>query len=203
MPLPEAAKTGDFSQNDITKLSFLRLGVYPRFMTELDQFWSRMIESTAQRAQSLGQHDIVDYLRLRAANDAIRSAGITWLFDSVIEIAAEIGRPRPAVTIDRAEPHTFTRGNSSMVGSLLNIRRGVRCLSVEAGWTRTPSDGIMRGGVLAAARLRHFGMSRENADLSLVYANGLPIWHFDNDEGDRRPLRLVDLKGHFQILTGG
>jgi hypothetical protein len=60
----------------------------------------------------------------------------------------------------------------------------------------------MRGGVLAAARLVHFGISRSNADLSLIYAGELPIWHFDDGEGTRRPLRLVDLNRHFDILVG-
>lgn len=171
-------------------------------MTELDQFWSAMISQAAARALDSGRGDIVDYLRLRAANDAIRTEGVKWLFDSAIEIAANITRIGPSLNIERAEPHSFARGSSNMVGSKLSVQHGVRCLTIEAGWTRTPSDGIMRGGVLAAARLVHFGISRSNADLSLIYSGELPIWHFDDGEGTRRPVRLVDLNRHFDLLVG-
>ena len=171
-------------------------------MTELDQFWSEMIDRAAANARNSGNGDIVDYLRLRAANDAIRAEGVKWLFDSAIEIAANITRIGPSLNIERAEPHSFTRGVSNMVGSKLSVQHGVRCLTIEAGWTRTPSDGVMRGGILAAARLVHFGISRSNADLSLLYAGELPIWHFDDLEGNRRPLRLVDLNRHFDLLVG-
>lgn len=198
----KAINIGVLCQNDITKLSFRRLGVYPRSMTELDQFWSEMIDRAATRALTSGNGDIVDYLRLRAANDAIRAEGVKWLFDSAIEIAGSITRSGPTLNIERTDPHSFARGTSNMVGSKLTLQHGVRCLTIEAGWTRTPSDGIMRGGVLAAARLVHFGIGRSNADLSLLYSGDLPIWHFDDLEGNRRPLRLVDLNRHFDLLIG-
>ncbi|MEP6944320.1 MAG: hypothetical protein ABJA02_00265 [Acidobacteriota bacterium] len=166
-------------------------------MTELDQFWSAMIKQATEKAVDSGRHDIVQYLHLRAVNDAIRSEGVKWLFDSIIEIASSANRNNAAIEIETREPHSFTRGNSNMVGSLVNLRQGVRCLTVEAGWTRTPADGIMRGAMLAAARISHFGISRSNADLSLAYSGELPIWHIDQVDDRRRPLRLVDLNEHF------
>jgi hypothetical protein len=171
-------------------------------MTELDQIWSQMLESAAVKALDSGRDDLVEYLRLKAANDAIRVAGVTWLFDALIEIASETTRRGQAVSIDRKEPHNHRRGTSNMVGSLVQIRLGVRCLMLEAGWTRTPADGIMRGGVLAAARISHFGMARNNADLSLAYAGDLPIWHIEDEDGKRRPFRICDLREHFDIFLG-
>lgn len=171
-------------------------------MTELDQFWSEMIRQAAARAQNSGRQDIVEYLRLKAANDAIRAEGVKWLFDSLIEIAANVNRNNAAITLERREPASFARGSSNMVGSQLNLRLGVRCLTIEAGWTRTPADGIMRGGTLAAARIVHFGMHKANADLSLAYAGELPVWHLEDEDGNRRPFRLPDLLGHFQIFLG-
>ena len=72
----------------------------------------------------------------------------------------------------------------------------------EAGWTRTPADGIMRGGVLAAGRISHFGMSRSNADLSLAYQGEVPLWHVEASDGRRLPLRIADLNQHFLIFLG-
>jgi hypothetical protein len=169
-------------------------------MTELDQMWSQMLKTVAAKANDSGRHDIVEYIRLKAANDAIRAEGVNWLFDALIELASDINRGDLQLAIERHEPHNFARGNSNMVGSLVNVRHGVRCLTVEAGWTRTPSDGIMLGGTLAAARISHFGIRKANADLSLAYAGDLPLWHIEDDDGRRRPFRIRDLHDHFQIL---
>lgn len=165
-------------------------------MTELDQVWSKMLTDAGENAERLGRREIADYLRLKASNDAIRSAGLKWLFDTVIEAAGREMRDRPLMAIDREDPHSFRIGNSRMVGALVRIRLGVRCLTFEAGWARTPSDGIMRGGALAIARVSHFGMPDGNAELRLVRAEPLPEW-FD-DEG-----RLVDaasLARHVEML---
>lgn len=171
-------------------------------MTELDQFWSSMIRQAAEKAADSGQSDIVGYLRLKAANDAIRAAGVDWLLKSVSELAAVANRDNAALQIENVGPHRFARGNSNMVGSAVTLRHGVRCLTFEAGWTRTPADGIMRGGILAAARISHFGMPRSNANLSLAYAGEMPLWHIDAPDSVRRPLRIVDLHEHFLIFLG-
>ncbi len=151
-------------------------------MTELDQIWSKMLIDAGQRASDTGSQEIAEYLRLKATNDAIRTAGVGWLFDTVLEIAGrEMGR-RHGVNIEREEPHRFDRGSSIMVGSLIRINHGVRCMTVEAGWARTPSDGIMRKGALAFARIAHFGMPKVGAEMRLVRAEPMPEW-FDEDGG--------------------
>jgi hypothetical protein len=125
---------------------------------------------------------VAEYLRLKVTNDAIRSRGVAWLIDAFAEAAAHEQLRHSNLSIIREEPHRFERGTSRMVGSLLEIRQGVRCLSVAAGWARTPSDGIMRGGALAIAHIRHFGISKAGEELRLVHGDDLPEWL--NDRGD-------------------
>ena len=169
-------------------------------MTELDQIWSQFLTEAALRARNDDSSEIADYLRVKAVNDAIRNEGVRWLFDAAIELAAELNRRSAAIEIERIDGHSFKRGSSNMAGHLIRLSQGVRCLSVEAGWTRTPSDGIMRRGALAAARIRHFGIKRSNADLSLAYAGDLPLWHIEDEDGRRTPFRIVDLHDHFRVF---
>jgi hypothetical protein len=65
-----------------------------------------------------------------------------------------------------------------MVGRRLALSAGVRVLTVEAGWPRTPGDGIVRGGGLATARISHFGDSRAGVELLLMQSaeDGAPRW---------------------------
>jgi hypothetical protein len=50
-------------------------------------------------------------------------------------------------------------------------------LYVEAGWPRTPRDGIVRGGGLAAANIRHLGIKSANEGLLLAKSHtGAPAW---------------------------
>jgi len=164
-------------------------------MIELDRVWVSLLDDATAKAIRAGRTDLADYLRLRATNDAIRNTGVAWLFDTMIEIAT---RPsQRAIKIERDDPHSFTRGSSNMVGSRLQIRHGVRCLTVEAGWARTPSDGIMQKGSLAFARFTHFGMPRETSEFRLVHAASLPHWLSENDA-------IIDsfvLQRHFELLA--
>ncbi len=171
---------------------------YARDMTELDQVWARMLSAAEANASHLCREDIAAYLRLKATNDAIRASGVEWLFDTVIEIATDAGRRHAMITIERADPHRFKHGNSHMVGSKLEIRHGVRCLTVEAGWTRSPSDGVMRGRALAFARITHFGLSRYDAELSLVHGDELPQWV--SESGDA--IDSAEIQRHFDVFIG-
>lgn len=157
-----------------------------------------MLDEASARALSAGRHEVAEYLRLRATNDAIRRAGVGWLLETMITIAAHATRVRRNVTIEREEPHNFAVGSSNMAGSRLRIRQGVRCLSVEAGWARTPSDGIMRNGSLAFSRISHFGIPKNSSELRLVHAESLPQWLTERD-------LVVDsreLQRHFDLFTG-
>lgn len=167
-------------------------------MSELDQIWFRMLDEASVRATDAGKHDVADYLRLRATHDAIRNAGVAWLIDSMIEIATRTTRNLYRLTIEREEPHNFAMGSSNMVGSCLKIRQGVRCLTIEAGWARTPSDGIMHKGALAFARISHFGMPKERLELRLVHTESLPQWLRD----DGLIIESIDLERHVDLFLG-
>lgn len=166
-------------------------------VNELDESWTRMLDAAIEKARGTGRHGVADYLSLKQSNDIIRQASIEWLFDSFVKIAAESNRQNTAMTIEREEPHEFSFRNAKMAGSLLRIRLGVRCLSVEAGWPRTPSHGFMRGGALAAARIIHFGMPRAGADLVLARNTDIPEWNLD----DGRSFDSQSLAQHFRIFT--
>ncbi len=165
-------------------------------MTELDHVWSQMLDKAAAKALDSGHRDIADYLRLKAANDEIRTIGVGWLLDTFVEIAGHAVRKHAAITIERHEPHNFAYGNSNMVGSLIHVRHGVRCLTIEAGWTRTPRDGIMRNGALAFARITHFGLPKLDADLRMVRGETLPEWLDETDTA----VDSHELRRHFDVL---
>lgn len=169
-------------------------------MNELDEVWANMINEAIVKARTSGRGDVADYLALKASNDTIRSKSVKWLFDSMLEIASNANRNNARITIENENPHRFAVGNSTMVGSLLRFRQGVRCLTIEAGWTRTPADGFMRGGALAAGRISHFGIGKANADLILIFTEDLPQW-FWVDQNSRKNLFSSDhLHQHFQVF---
>jgi hypothetical protein len=121
---------------------------------------------------------------------------VQWLFGSLLEIAQN----NLQITIENETPHHFAFQNANLVGSLLRLRYGLRCLTVEAGWTRTPADGFMRGGALAAARITHFGMRKQNAELVLLKVNDVPNWFAVDTEGKRSSFDSEVLMRHFRIF---
>jgi hypothetical protein len=166
-------------------------------MNELDEIWSQMLEEAIAKAEAGGRRDVAEYLSLKATNDAIRQASVHWLFGSVLEIAHE----NPHIKIENENPHRFAFQNANLVGSLLRLRLGVRSMTVEAGWTRTPNDGFMRGGALAAARITHFGMSKQNAELLLLRSGELPHWFAVGKKGERDLFDSAQVTRHFHIFT--
>ena len=138
-------------------------------MSELDAEWERRVAEAAERARAKGRADIADYLRLRAANDLARAAGVAWLLDTFTALADEALLRGADLRILREEEHSFRVSHSTMIGSRLLVRCGqVRALNVEAGWPRAPSHGVVRGGGLARARLSHFGDRGADEELLLV-----------------------------------
>ncbi len=162
-----------------------------------------MIAEAMVKAEASGRGDVAEYLALKASNDSIRAASVKWLFDSMLEIAAEANRKNAAVTIENENPHRFPLGNAQLVGSLLSFRQGVRCLTLEAGWTRMPNDGFMRGGALALARITHFGISKANDELALIRENDLPNWFSVEKDGRRSLFDSKNLQNHFRVFLGG
>jgi hypothetical protein len=146
-------------------------------LSELDAEWARRVGEAEARARADGRGDVADYLLLRASNDEARSVGCAWLVETFQMIAGEANRAGASLTIADADAHRFRVGNSTMVGRQLTLSAGVRSVTVEAGWPRSPRDGVVRGGGLARARVSHFGDRAAGEELLLVRAgNGAPRW---------------------------
>ena len=78
---------------------------------------------------------------------------------------------------------------------------GVRTLFVEAGWPRTPRDGVVRGGGLACANIRHLGLAAANEELLLAKTNrGAPSWSGITKQSVRFVLHESDIRRHLAIL---
>ncbi len=172
-------------------------------MSELDEAWAMALAEAEQRARAHGRGDIAEYLALRASNDLSRSTAIDWLMSTMTILAGEANRAGAGISIERDEPHRFAVGNATMVGPRVTLRSGVRRLIIEAGWPRTPRDGIVRGNGLACARIGHFGKRDANQELLLVRSSkGAPEWLVLEKEGTRNSLLEDRLRQHISGLLG-
>lgn len=170
-------------------------------MNELDEVWTRMMQDAIQNARISGRADVAEYLALKAGNDQVRAASCRWLFESFAELSDEVNRKGIRLNIENQNPHRFAVGHATMVGSLISFHHGLRNITVEAGWTRTPQDGFIRGGGLACARISHFGMSKHNAELLLVRsAENVPQWFSVTKEGRRNLISSNTLREHFNLF---
>jgi hypothetical protein len=167
-------------------------------MSELDEAWAAALSEAARRARLAGRADVAEYLSLKNSNDLLRQAGVDWLVTEFTVLAGEANRAGASIQIARQEGHRFPTGTSTMVGHLLTLTNGVRTLFVEAGWPRTPRDGVVRGGGLAAANIRHLGIKAANEELLLARSNtGAPAWK----SIEKKHLLLeADLRRHLKIL---
>jgi len=170
-------------------------------MNELDEVWSQMLADAQAKARAAGRHDVADYLTLKASNDQIRDRSVRWLFDTLTGFAVDAMERFPLMSIEREDPHNFSLRGANLVGSLLRIRLGVRCVTLEAGWTRTPADGFMRGGALAFARITHFGQKKSNAELWLMRSAEVPQWLTADGDITGEPITPADLLSHFQTFV--
>lgn len=170
-------------------------------MKDLDAEWEQRLAAARQQARAAGRGDVADYLLLRATNDLARTTGIGWLMETFTTLAGEANRHGASVTLARREPHRFPVGNSTMVGTQLTLHAGLRTLTIEAGWPRTPRDGIVRGGGLASAHVRHFGNRALGEDLLLVPGErGAPQWLVLETTGTRTQLFEDRLRRHITKL---
>ena len=94
-------------------------------------------------------------------------------------LAAEANRQRRRHSDRKRREHRFRDENATMVGRLLTLTSGVRQLFIEAGWPRVPRDGVVRGGGLARANLRHLGVKSANESLLLVTTKGSAALDFN------------------------
>jgi len=161
------------------------------------------VAEAERRAKVVGRGDVAEYLSLRASNDLARRAGVEWLMTTFTMFVGEANRVGAGVSIKHADTHRFRAGNSTMVGTLITFHRGVRSLSIEAGWPRTPRDGIVRGGGLACANVRHFGRRSADEELLLVRADNAdaPQWVVIEREGARSSLTEERIRRHVKLLV--
>src|SRR5437868_635283 len=167
--------------------------------TELDGFdeeYERELAEAQRRARAQGRGDVLDYLSLKAANDSLRARGVELLVGAFMMTAGELNRDGAGVALSRTDSHRFHVGHSTMVGPRLTLSRGLRSLTVEAGWPRAPRDGVVRGGGLAAARVRHFGNAKAGEDLLLLPAGDQPRWFAVAETGARTELQEHHLRRH-------
>lgn len=181
-----------------------RVFIYSYFVSELDEAWELAIAEAERRAKETGRGDIADYLALRASNDLARRSGVDWLITGFMSIAGEANRAGASVTIEQTDAHRFKVGNSTMVGTRLTFRFGIRALTIEAGWPRMPRDGFIRGNGLACGRIDHFGLKKNNEELLLVKkTNAPPEWVVvDEDRGTRNLLVEARVRLHVRKFLG-
>jgi hypothetical protein len=170
-------------------------------MSELDEAWAAALAEAEQKARLAGRGDIVEYISLRNSNDLLRKAGVEWLLKTFAAWAGEANRQGASLKSSTSPNHRFRIGNSSMVGSLLTLTNGVRTLYVEAGWPRTPRDGIVRGGGLACGCIRHLGIKAAREELLLMKAaGGVPSWSLTVELRQLGVFHESDVRRHLNLL---
>lgn len=189
---------------NLSPLCSLHVSIYSYIVSELDEAWEFAIAEAERRARETGRGDIADYLVLRASNDLARRSGIDWLLSGFMSIAGEANRSGASITIEQIDAHRFKVGNSTMVGTKLMFRFGLRALTIEAGWPRMPRDGFIRGNGLACGRIDHFGIKKNNEELLLVKkTNAAPEWVVvDEDKGTRSLLVEARVRLHVRKFLG-
>src|SRR5689334_23718233 len=170
-------------------------------LSELDEAWAMALAEAERRARAAGRSELAEYLSLKNSNDLLRTSGIEWLVSTFTVLAGEANRAGASLQITSHDAHRFRIGNSTMDGRLLTFSNGVRKLFVEAGWPRTPRDGIVRGGGLACANIRHLGLMSANEELLLAKTNtGTPAWLSSIKKSPRNVLHESDIRRHLSIL---
>lgn len=170
-------------------------------MNELEQNWADFVRHANLHAK--GNRDVADYLRLRETNDAARRVGVEWLLDAFQAVAAEANRRGIAISVEKKEPHSFSVGAATMQGTLVRLKLGIRTITVEAGFPRSPQDGFIRGGGLARARISHFGQASANEDLMLIKSDGgAPVWFVVRENSFLQDFHIPRLKHHFETFVG-
>ena len=167
-------------------------------MIEAEDEWKNLLDEATRRANVEGRGDVADYLRLRQANDEARAAGISLLLKMFV---TEIERATNGVgtDVERDRAHRFPIGAATMVGERVVFRRGVRALTIEAGFPRAPQDGFIAGGGLARARISHFGDARAGVSLVLARDTGALRWFrldVDTDARHTGSLAETDVRTH-------
>jgi len=171
-------------------------------MNELNEVWEQLIAEAAKNPQAVADEGFAEFIAVKTANDAIRETSVRWLLETMRQAAEHANLKGVGIIIEASDAHRFSTDKMQLGGKMLRFRQGVRCMTVEAGWTRTPNDGFMRGNALAVARITHFGIAKANAELHLLKYEDRPQWFTVTNIGLRVSFEIQDLVKHFQILLG-
>ncbi len=188
-------------QDNTTKIAFTPLrAVSFKLMDDLDDIWEQLLVEARNNGSPAGH--FADFLTLKWTNDKIREEGVGQLLKAFEALAAQANRNGAGIVIESNERSQFTFEKASLSGPSMKLRLGVRCLTVEAGWTRRPGDGFMRGNSLAAARITHFGIPSAQAEIMLLKFEDRVAWFRSDSNGLRISIEPEDLIRHFQIFLG-
>jgi len=171
-------------------------------LSELEEHWANALAEAERRARALGRKDLAEYVALRSANDLVRRTAVEWLISTFTAVAAEVKGAAATLEIEHQDNHRFRVGQTTMVGKLLTVKRGVPLIQVEAGWPRTPPDGFIRGGGLARAHIRHLGKPDVNEELLLTQSHSkAPQWKIlQKKSGEQTLLTEAHLRKHLAEL---
>jgi len=170
-------------------------------VAEISNFWSEFVAGPVGDGAPSDRKIVADFIALKASNDEIRARAVDWLIATFTELAAHANRHNIPIEVEKKEPHNFAAFGANMVGVKTDFRHGIRCLTIEAGWTRSPGDGFMRGGALAVAHIRHFGLKQHSSDLALLRSDDTPRWFLIDNENTARPIELENLIRHMAVLV--
>ena len=171
-------------------------------MNLTEEVWQEKLDKALQAAQLHERGDIAEYISLKASNDAIRTHSVKWLIETVSEIVFAFNTRGARIKLEQADSHRFSHQKADLTGSRLKLQHGIRCLTLEAGWTRQPGDGFMRGGALVFARITHFGFPKEAEELVLLKYENQPQWFSVDGEFHRISFDIRSLRRHFEVFLG-
>ncbi len=146
-------------------------------MNEFEQKWLEMLEKAKEKAKREANHLLLEYLELRSANEKIRLEASKALLETFFYSAHSKLLEGFDLRFNTKSWHQFEMRQAHLTGFCLDICFGVRKLTIEVGWTRTPKDGFMRQGALAYSRISHLGKPEHNKELLLLDRNK-PLWFF-------------------------
>jgi len=174
--------------------------VFFNTMDELDEVWEQMLAEAGSSADVAGH--LAEFLAVKTANDRVRERGVEQLLNAFEALAGHANRGLAAIEIEKIDRHRFEIDRSHATGRAIRLRHGVRCLTVEAGWTRTPRDGFMRGNALALARISHFGIPAGGGELKLLRFEDSVRWFRIDRNGMKISIEPDDLVREFRLLLG-
>ncbi len=165
-----------------------------------EETWLQNVDEAIKSARMHGRQDIADYILLKTSNDEIREKSVKWLIETVTEIAFAFNKHGARIKVEQNSDHRFQNKSAKLTGARLKLKQGVRCLTLEAGWTRNPGDGIMSGGALVFARFTHFGFPKATEELVLLRYEDKPQWFSVDGERNRISFEAKDLRKHFEVF---